>query len=230
MRHATRRFCSCCVAALALSACSGDDTALPTEPPVEPRDTTTTAVATTVPPTTDPPPTTMVATTTSPPPTAAPTSATPTTTSPPTTATDPDIEAALAAVDGYYVAWRECLRDLPACDTSVFATVADPVTAADFAAQIAERQADYEEAENVESYTYIAESTRRVEGRIIVTVCQRDGILMFRRPPGEPETLLSDEFASKVREWHVDPTEAGWRIVGATTIQEASGLENDLCS
>lgn len=229
MKHATRRLVPCCLAIACLAACSGDDDALPTEPPVEPRETTT-SVGTVTPTTEFVPPTTDVPLT-SVPSTSSPLSVAISTTSPPTTATtDADVQAALAAVDGFYVRWRECLRDIPSCDPLVFAEVADPAAAADFAAQIADRQAEHQRAENVDSYTYSPTGTRRVEGRIVVTVCQRDAMTLYRQPPGEPELLMSEGFVSKLREWHVDPTGAGWRIVGAATIEEAIGVENDLCS
>lgn len=222
MAHATRWLGTWCLALAALAACSGDDDALPSEPPVEPRETTTTTtavVATSAVQATEPPAATSLPD--------APSTSAPETTAVPS---DPDIEAALAAVDGFYVRWRECLRDLPACDPTSFSEIADPVAAANMAEQINRRQEEHQWAENVDSYTYTPTGVERVEGRIVVTVCQRDAIVITRRPPGEPEVPVFDGFISKFREWHVDPTEAGWRIVSTTTVQEATGIENDLCA
>ncbi|HWL41635.1 MAG TPA: hypothetical protein VNQ73_01740 [Ilumatobacter sp.] len=143
---------------------------------------------------------------------------------------DPDFEAALAVVDRYYALWRECVRSLPVCDPTVFAEVGVASVVEAFSEQIRHEQALLHEAENVDSYTYLVLTTERDAGRVVVTVCQRDGIVVFERPPDGKEQLVTDRFVSKIREWHVDPTESGWRIVGATTVEEASDLENDLCA
>lgn len=220
----------------ALVGCSSDDDALPTEPPVQPRDTTTTIVATTVPATAVTPAsaasTSTEMSTTAGPPTSsvvsAPVTATPT--SPALTVAPSDEEAVRLLVDNTYRVWRECLRVIEECDTSAFGEYSVDPMLSDRTSRVEEWRADNIEVVNVDSYTFEILEIHLDFTIPYVLVCERDGAALVLRPPGEPEQIVDQSYFERVRELQLRRIGTQWKAEGFATREEVEGQVGALCS
>lgn len=226
-------------ALLLLASCNGDDTTLPSEPPVATASTSTTepaAVSTPAPPVTSGAPETTAVETTEPGGTSvAPTSATgSTTTAQSPTSTLPSIDvdpvaAAIATVELQFELRRECVRDLPNCDTSTFEQVmVDPQLQGD-RDQIAEWQAMGYVTEGAETLTFQVLEVHLDEIIPHLVICQRDGGQLIRRQAGQPDEIVDGGYDEKIREVHLVRRPDGWRVEGFATREEVPDRPGALC-
>ncbi len=133
----------------------------------------------------------------------------------------------IAAVEAYREAWRECLRQLPNCDTSVLSETRSGEQL-DRSVMLATRwNADGYQARDIDSLTTRVETVSFFEGSpdVLVEVCETDGVVVFNETDPGQEGLGSALVSIMVL---FDGS--NWKVYQATADRSALGLENNLCA
>jgi len=229
-RHPIARAAAAVLAVSILGACNGNGTTLPTEPPVQPRETTTTTIqpttTTTPAPPTQPPMTIAV----TPPPTSGPPSTPATTASPaPTTLPLSDEQAALDAVASAHTAWVGCIATIATCDVTGFGDFFAEPALSGVRGQVVDAQAAGYVVEHADLLTYEVLEVDLEAFVPYVLVCQRDGSLLVERRPGEPDRVIEGGYNEKIREAQLERTAEGWRVRGYATREEVPDQVGALC-
>ena len=206
--------------ALVAAACSGSDGQdITAERELEEFNNTTTVAP-------DPDPTTTLAPTTT-------TEGVETTTTAATTTTtlapteEQQKTEIIAAVEAYREAWRECLRQLPNCATSVLSETRTG-NQLKVSTELAEEwnSLGYR-AENIDSLTTRVDVVRFFDDALDVEIeaCESDGVVILKG-----DDVIDDEYVSANLYLQILEKDGVWKVFRVSQDRAASGAEYDLCA
>jgi len=132
----------------------------------------------------------------------------------------------IAAVEAYAESWRECLRQLPNCDTSALAGTRTSQQLSDTVALVDDWNSLGYRAEKVDQMVTRIDAVRFFDeaSDVEVEVCETGGGILL-----EGDDVVDDEFVTAILYIQVLEQDGIWKVFRVTQERAASGIENDLC-